>query len=95
MRATAHFEWADGTKVQIACHWNADGSIAEGSGIAQRIYLSDEFATAWESDPVRFVVCSDDEPRITREILFDAALGAIHTDPPKRRSRAACSTPSS
>jgi hypothetical protein len=78
----------------VACNWNEDGSIAEGSGIAHRIYLSDEFAKAWESDPVRFAVHSDEDPRIAREIRFDAALGAIHTDPLKRRSRSACETPS-
>jgi hypothetical protein len=93
MKASAHFEWSDGTKVRIPCNWNEDGSVAEGSGIAQRIYLSDEFAKAWESDPVRFVVISDDDPRIEREILFDPALGAIHTQPLKIRSRTACGTP--
>jgi len=93
MRATAHFEWADGTKVQIPCNWNEDGSIAEGSGIAQRIYLSDEFARAWDSDPLRFEVRSDDDPRIAREIHFDAQRGAIRTDPLRRRSRSACQTP--
>lgn len=93
MKATAHFEWADGTSVRIACNWNEDGSIAEGSGIAQRIYLSDEFAKAWESEPVRFVVRADDDPRIERAIEFDAGLGAIRTDPLKRRSRSACHTP--
>jgi hypothetical protein len=93
MKATAHFEWTDGTRIAIACNWHEDGSIAEGSGIAQRIYLSDEFATAWQSDPLRFVVCSDEDPRIAREILFDAALGAIHTQALKRRSRSACHTP--
>lgn len=93
MKATAHFEWSDGTQVRIPCHWNEDGSIAEGSGIAQRIYLSDEFAAAWESDPVRFVVTCDDDPRIEREILFDPALGSVHTVALKRRSRSACHTP--
>jgi hypothetical protein len=94
VKATAHFEWADGTKVRIPCNWNDDGSIAEGTGIAQRIYLSDEFAKAWDSDPARFVVISDADPRIAREILFDAARGAIHTLPLKGRSRSACHTPS-
>jgi len=94
MKASANFEWADGTRVQIPCNWNDDGSVAEGSGIAHRIYLSDEFAKAWESDPVRFELRSDDDPRIAREIHFDAALGAIRTDPLKRRSRSACQTPS-
>jgi hypothetical protein len=93
MQATAHFEWGDGTKIEIACHWNEDGSIAEGSGIAQRIYFSDEFAAAWESDPVRFVVRSDEDPRIERELLLDTASGAIHTQPLKRRSKSACHTP--
>jgi hypothetical protein len=93
MKATAHFEWADGTKVQVSCHWNDDGSIAEGTGIAQRIYLSDEFAKAWKSDPVRFVVSADDDPRIAREILFDAGRAAIYTDPLRLRSRSACHTP--
>ena len=93
MKATAHFEWTDGTKVRIACNWNADGSIAEGSGIAQRIYLSDEFAKAWESDAARFVVCSDDDPRIERAIEFDAARGTIFTQPLKRLTRSACYTP--
>jgi hypothetical protein len=94
MKATAHFEWADGTKVEVPCNWNEDGSVAEGSGIAHRIYLSDEFARAWESDPVRFELRSDEDPRIAREIQFDAARGAIHTDPLKLRSRSACHTPS-
>ncbi len=94
MKATAHFEWDDGTSISIPCHWNEDGSIAEGSGIAQRIYLSDEFARAWESDPVRFVIRSDDDPRIEREIQFDAVHGAIHTDPLRRANRSACHTPS-
>ncbi len=93
MKATAHFEWSDGTIVRIACNWNDDGSIAEGSGIAQRIYLSDEFAKAWESDPLRFVVHSDADPRIAREIEFDATLGAIRTDPLRRGNRSACKTP--
>jgi hypothetical protein len=93
MRATAHFEWTDGTKVQVPCNWNEDGSIAEGSGIGQRIYLSDEFARAWDSEPLRFVVSADDDPRIAREILFDPARGAIHTEPLRRASRSACHTP--
>jgi hypothetical protein len=93
MKATAHFEWTDGTKVQVPCNWNEDGSIAEGSGIAQRIYVSDEFAKAWESDPARFEVRSDEDPRIAREILFDPASGAIHTGPLKLRSKSACHTP--
>ncbi len=93
MKATAHFEWADGTKVRIACNWNEDGSIAEGTGIGQRIYLSDEFSRAWESDPVRFMVCADADPRIARELHFDAARGAVHSDPLRRRSRSACRTP--
>jgi hypothetical protein len=93
MRATALFAWADGTVVEVPCNWNEDGSIAEGSGIAQRIYLSDEFAKAWDSDPLRFVVRSNDDPRLEREIQFDAARGAIHTHPLKLRSRSACSTP--
>ena len=79
--------------VAIPCNWNDDGSIAEGSGIAQRIYLSDEFARAWESDPVRFAVRLDSDPRIEREIEFDAALGAIRTDPLRRGNRSACRTP--
>jgi len=94
MKATAHFEWVDGTKIQIPCNWNEDGSIAEGSGIGQRIYLSDEFASAWDSDPARFVVICNDDPRLAREILFDPALGAIHTQPLKLRGRSACQTPS-
>jgi len=93
MKATARFEWTDGTRVEVPCHWNEDGSIAEGSGIAHRIYLSDEFAKAWESDPLRFAVRSDDDPRIEREILFDPAQGAIHTLPLRLRSRTACQTP--
>lgn len=93
MRATAHFAWADGTVVEIPCHWNEDGSIAEGSGIAQRIYLSDEFARAWESEPLRFEVRSAEDPRLTREIEFDAARGAIYTQALKLRGRRACSTP--
>jgi len=80
--------------IRIPCHWNEDGSVAEGSGIAQRVYLSDEFAKAWESDPLRFVVQSDADPRIEREIEFDATLGAIRTRPLKRRSRSACHTSS-
>jgi len=93
VRATAHFEWADGTVVEIPCSWNKDGSIAEGSGIAHRIYLSDEFARAWESDPVRFEVRSLEDPRLAREIQFDAGRGTIHTLPLKLRSKSACSTP--
>jgi len=93
MKAIAHFEWADGTVVEVPCNWNEDGSIAEGSGIAHRIYLSDEFAQAWESDPVRFEVRSDDDPRLAREIQFDATSGAIHTHALKLRSKSACSTP--
>ncbi len=95
MRARARFAWADGTVVEIPCHWNEDGTIAEGSGIAQRIYLSDEFARAWESDPLRFEVRAEDDPRLSREIEFDAARGAIQTQPLRLRGRSACSTPPS
>ena len=93
MRAMARFAWADGTVVEIPCHWNEDGSIAEGSGIAQRIYLSDEFARAWESEPLRFEVRSVDDPRLAREIEFDATRGTIHTPALRLRARSACSTP--
>lgn len=93
VKATANFAWTDGTRVQIGCNWNEDGSVAEGSGIAHRVYLSDEFAAAWESDPLRFELRSDEDPRIAREIQFDAASGAIYTEPLKRRSRSACHTP--
>ena len=93
MKATAYFEWSDGTSVRFPCNWNDDGSIAEGSVIAHRIYLSDEFAKAWESDPLRFVVRADDDPRQAREIEFDHARATIHTLPLKRGNRSACHTP--
>lgn len=94
MKATAHFEWSDGTRLAIPCNWNADGSIAEGSVIAHRIYVSDEFSKAWESDPVRFVVSSDEDPRLARAIEFDHARATIFTAALKLRSRSACRTPS-
>lgn len=93
MQAIAHFSWTDGTTVEIPCNWNDDGSIAEGTGIGQRIYLSDEFARAWDSEPLRFIVRSVEDPRLEREIEFDATRAAIHTQPLRLRKRSACSTP--
>lgn len=84
MKATAHFEWDNGTKASFPCNWEENGNIAEAEEIAAEIYFNenDKYEKEWNGELLKAFVCSDKDENLRKNLHFDAMAGIVYASPP-------------